>query len=373
MTEPEPDKQDVATDDSDSDPDDGDTVISRGWPRNPANLKRHGLRPVWTSQDGYPDTPIPSDIMEYLDEDKTRTGAWFVGPLKSLAWLAGLDELVEACDSPAFTIEDTIEVVPFGAELMWPIEWHIEQNRISSRIADRVFPDRPWAKLHDIPAPVQEGCPEGVKDVPTLFPLNEITGASRLQRPAGQILCARIKSNKNLNILERQIDLMMDGMAQSSQLWFRALSVPALKSTLALFVPQTSGNNSDNEFGPGFYTTKSLGHSLNYLRDGVGAVMVFKDPALTGTSVWQPDLQEWEAWVSRWLARSLEIARQPAPSEYNTADFILGAIGDSQPKRRRVRRQVPVQSDRTQLVAVSCHGCQKLADSLHLVIFVEAK
>lgn len=110
-----------------------------------------------------------------------------MGPLKSLAWLAGLDELVEACDSPAFTIKDTIEVVPQAAGLMWPVEWHIEQNRISSRIADRVFPDRPWAKLHDIPAPVreEEACPDGVKEVPTLFPLNEITGASRLRRPTG--------------------------------------------------------------------------------------------------------------------------------------------------------------------------------------------
>lgn len=164
---------------------------------------------------------------------------------------------------------------------------------------------------------------------------------------------------------------MMSGMSRSGQLWFRALSVPALKSTLALFVPHTSGSNSDNEFGPGFYTTKSLRHSLNYLRGRVGAVMVFKDPALTGTSVWQPDLQEWEAWVSRWLARPLAIARQPAPSEYSTADFILGPISDPQPDRSTLQ-QVPVQSDTTQLVAVSHQGCQKLADSLHLIIFVEA-
>jgi hypothetical protein len=69
-------------------------------------------------------------------------GMGMIGPLRSIAWLAGLDELVEAIDSSAYTIEDCIETVPLGAGLMWPVEWHIEQGKISSRIADRVF--RHW-------------------------------------------------------------------------------------------------------------------------------------------------------------------------------------------------------------------------------------
>lgn len=40
------------------------------------------------------------------------------------------NQLSEAIDSPAFTIEDTIEVVPLSAGLMWPIEWHIEQGKV---------------------------------------------------------------------------------------------------------------------------------------------------------------------------------------------------------------------------------------------------
>lgn len=32
------------------------------------------------------------------------------GSLRSLAWLAGLDELVEATDDPAYLIEDDIEI-----------------------------------------------------------------------------------------------------------------------------------------------------------------------------------------------------------------------------------------------------------------------
>jgi hypothetical protein len=45
-----------------------------------------------------------------------------IGPLRSLAWLAGLDELVEAIDSSAYIIEDCIKTVPLSAGLMWPAE-----------------------------------------------------------------------------------------------------------------------------------------------------------------------------------------------------------------------------------------------------------
>jgi len=56
---------------SDSDWDDGDEVIARGYPRKYEHLEKHGFRPVWTMWDGYPGE-IPEDIREYLDEDGQR-------------------------------------------------------------------------------------------------------------------------------------------------------------------------------------------------------------------------------------------------------------------------------------------------------------
>lgn len=53
----------------DSDLEDGDRVIARGWPRNHDNLVKHGFRPVWTMSGGYPSTEIPADIEELLDDD----------------------------------------------------------------------------------------------------------------------------------------------------------------------------------------------------------------------------------------------------------------------------------------------------------------
>jgi hypothetical protein len=55
----------------DSDLEDGDIVLSRGWPRNHHNLEKHGFQPVWTGSEGYPGSEIPADIKELLDEDGT--------------------------------------------------------------------------------------------------------------------------------------------------------------------------------------------------------------------------------------------------------------------------------------------------------------
>lgn len=88
MAQAELDQLSIGTESGNSDLEDGDTVIARGWARNMANLKKHGFRPVWTSSNGYPDTDIS-----------------------------------------AFSVEDSIELVPFGAGLMWPIEHLIEQKK----------------------------------------------------------------------------------------------------------------------------------------------------------------------------------------------------------------------------------------------------
>jgi hypothetical protein len=116
----------------DSDYDEGDAVLARGWPRNHHNLAKHGFRPVWPSWEGYPGDEIPEDIREWLDGNAQRSKFSFsfsfllpclaglavnlstttestqiIGPLRSQAWLAGLDELVEAIDHPAYVIEMT--------------------------------------------------------------------------------------------------------------------------------------------------------------------------------------------------------------------------------------------------------------------------
>ena len=81
----------------------------------------HGLRPVWTFDEGYPADEIPA-------YSRTSWRKWpafkvfFFSCVGSLAadlsyanryCCAGLNELVEAVDHPAYVIQDNIEVVPF--------------------------------------------------------------------------------------------------------------------------------------------------------------------------------------------------------------------------------------------------------------------
>ncbi|KAJ5795885.1 uncharacterized protein N7518_004425 [Penicillium psychrosexuale] len=100
--------------------------------------------------------------------------------------------------------------------------------------------------------------------------------------------------------------------------------------------------------------------------------MVFKDPALVRAAIWQPSLEDWQAWVTRWLSRPPATASRPAPPQYDTADFIPGATRVTQTDPRNARLQMPAQSNENQLVAISYQGCQILADSLYMIIFVDA-
>jgi hypothetical protein len=63
----------------DSDYDEGDAVLARGYPRNHHNLVKHGFRPIWTYHEGYPEDEIPADIQEWLDENGQRS--MFIPPL----------------------------------------------------------------------------------------------------------------------------------------------------------------------------------------------------------------------------------------------------------------------------------------------------
>lgn len=65
---------------------------------------------------------------------RPRPSSQMIGTLRSLAWLAGLDELVDAIDHPAYTIRDEIEVVPQGAGISFPVNRHWEEGNIPTRV-----------------------------------------------------------------------------------------------------------------------------------------------------------------------------------------------------------------------------------------------
>ncbi|KXG45191.1 uncharacterized protein PGRI_041040 [Penicillium griseofulvum] len=350
----------------DSDYDEGDAVLARGWPRNHRNLVKHGFRPVWTSQEGYPEDEIPADIQEWLDENGQRRSAEIIGPLRSLAWLAGLDELVQAIDHPAYVIEDDIEVIPFGVGLLWPLNRREEEGTVPPTIWAKASGNNPTVVSSPFVTTAPSTTPAAIKGSLETHSLRDLYPASRAQA-SDHVKCVKIRFDKNINWLEADIRKLVGAPLESENLWFRGLGLNALESTLALFIPERTSHNSDNELGPGFYTASTLQYALEYVRIG-GAVMVFKDPALHSTKVWELDSQPWTAWIARWKHLQLAIAHDPIPGEYRTADFIKGAISS---RGRELGRGVPTPSEVTQLVACSYEGCKALRDSLEMIIFVE--
>ncbi|PLB52186.1 hypothetical protein P170DRAFT_322936, partial [Aspergillus steynii IBT 23096] len=342
----------------------GDEVIARGYERNYNNLEAHGFRPIWAGT--YPHPEIPADILEHLDEDGGGRGAAFIGPLRSFAWLAGLDELVDEIDSRAYVIEDEIIEMPRSAEFMWAIVPFIELKIVSFRTVEKVYGARPrYLRESGI---LPKTSPAGVTNNPSPFPLAEITPNNRLQRPSGKIMCMRLKSVKDRRTLEINIRRLAEGHLASRNLWFRGLSISALESTLTFFIPQANESYRDNEFGPGIYVADSLSESLRYATRGAGAIMVFKDPDLHNSNVWRLSDDEWNAWTFRWTSPNVT-ANRAAPAEYTTADFVQGALSERYEDLGAARQRPRTQSQDTQLVAVSYKGCQILSDSLHMIIF----
>ncbi|CAI7626829.1 unnamed protein product [Penicillium glandicola] len=170
------------------------------------------------------------------------------------------------------------------------------------------------------------------------------------------IKCTKIPFNKQLVRLEKDIRKLVGDPLESQNLWFRGLILDALESTLAFFIPERNSRNCDSELGPGSYTADRLSHALPYARGG-GAIMV-----------WELNTEAWGSCVARWKHLPLEIAREPIPEEYYTADFIKGPISEDANGRRS--QELPTPSDEIQLVACSYGGCKALSDSLEMIIFI---
>ena len=183
-----------------------------------------------------------------------------IGPLRSLAWLAGLDELVEAIDHPAYVIEDDIEVIPFGTGLLWPLDRRVEEGTVPPAIWAKASGNNPPAS--HIATTVPTNVPTSIKGTLQTHDLRGLYPASRTKE-SHKVKCVKVRFDKNLERLEMSIRKLVGAPLEAENLWFRGLSLRALESILAFWIPERSSNNADNEFGPGFYTADSL-DSVSY-------------------------------------------------------------------------------------------------------------
>ncbi|KAH1486809.1 hypothetical protein KXV92_006248 [Aspergillus fumigatus] len=308
--------------------------------KDPQELVAHGFRPVWTVEDGYPG-PLPDDIAEWIDPEGDRT-LRLVGPMSSLFWLAKLDDLVDAIDSPDFTMSDEEGSLALSTETTATL-------LLSSLVA---FPLRPAI------------IPPSVTGSIASYSTRDLFPFCRQQSFPPRVLSARItlKARWKLSCqnIERDFTDSLGG-----NLLFRGLSRRALYSAMACFLPTVNANHADNEFGPGVYTTPSLELALGYARVQ-GALMVFQNPDFRTLNVWEPSQDDWRIITTYWLRRTLSNAQERVPPGWDT-DVIRGAV--SQAGRGRGASRVP--GPDTQVVVVSNAALTALAASLKTIIWLE--
>ncbi|KAL4807017.1 hypothetical protein BDV18DRAFT_159239 [Aspergillus unguis] len=337
-------------------------------PRHERDLSKYGFRPVWTAWDGYPGE-TPDDIREWLDDDGGRESAQLIGPLRSLLWLGGYDELVAAIDDPAYVLEDEIRVVPQGTDIGWLVDRDFEEEKVPRRLYARLLgfeydsPDPVAimpARVSNVPGPVGDRL--ATHSIRDFYPL------SRPQCLPESIQCVKFKRDRNQNRLLSNIRQSVGNLVDADNLWFRGTSFSTLVASLAFFIPLLHSQNLENEFGPGIYATNSFRYALDYAGNN-GAVMVFQAPdLLRNVDLWEPSHDEWSQVVANWLHLRLE---NPLPDRYREADLMRGPVSRSRLDTARHNR-LPDRSDIDQIVAVSYAGCAALAKSLSMIIYFES-
>lgn len=328
--------------------------------RDPQELVAAGFRPVWSFADGYPG-PLPADVAEWIDPE-LGTSSRFIGPMSSLFWLAGLDDLVDAIDNPTYTMSDEIINIPSNATIPSMVNLLWEYGKIPSVVYNIQF-DLPQGPI--VARPVRHEIPSIVTGSLSSYNLRELFPICRQRDLPRQVHSARVSWTKNSARLARDIERDFT-RALRGNLLYRALPTEALFSSMLFFIPVIASSNNDNEFGPGIYTTTSLEHALNYAAIK-GALMVFQNPDFRNLNVSELSGDDWTFITSYFLRYPTSNAREPLPSAFDDTDVIRGAISTA--KRGKGAARVP--GPERQLVAVRYASCGALAVSLKMIIWFD--
>lgn len=291
--------------------------------------------------------------------------AQLIGPLRSLLWLGGYDEIVTAIDDPAYVLKDEIRVVPQGTGIGWLVDRDFEEEKVPRRLYDRLM-----GFDYDSPDPVTimparvSNVPGPVSDTLATYSIRDLYPLSRPQCLPESIQCVKFTRDRDQNRLLSKIRQSVGNLIDADNLWFRGMSFSTLVPSLAFFIPVLHSQNIENEFGPGIYATNSFRYALDYAGNN-GAVMVFQAPDLRNIDLWEPSPDEWSQVVVNWLPEN------PLPDRFREADLMRGPISRSRLDVARHNR-LPDRSNIDQIVAVSYAGCAALAKSLSMIIYLES-
>ncbi|CDM35780.1 unnamed protein product [Penicillium roqueforti FM164] len=331
--------------------------------RTMGQLAEAGFRPVWSREHGYPGT-IPEDIGEYIDSNSYRFDE-LIGPLSSIFWLAGLDELVDAINDPAIALEDEVRLIPTNVGVRWILEHLFEEDKLPASMYDRYFfgynqPPVVVMPVRPDPIPLQVGYQYACHRLEELFPAN------RPQRLPQEISAIRVKGDNNKDRLATKIRKDYLSKLGGGSFLYRVSTRAALAAMMAFFTPVIHNSSLDNELGPGIYTSDCLEWVLKFASVN-NALLVFRDPDFRNLDIWRPPMPEWQHIIATWTRKSLSNAPNSIPQEWKTADIIQAPI--SQPASSK--NCLPEPGEVSQTVAVSYAGCGALSASLAMIIWFE--
>ncbi|KAJ5961772.1 hypothetical protein N7501_006713 [Penicillium viridicatum] len=331
--------------------------------RTMSQLAKKGFPPVWSREHGYPGE-IPEEIGEYLDRNSYQLDE-LIGPLSSIFWLAGLDELVDAIYDPAIALEDEVRLIPTNVGVTWILEHLFEEGKIPGPMYDRLFfghYEDPVVTLpiRLDPIPSQVGTQYAVHRLEQLFP------AWRPQCLPQEMATARVKGDKNKERLSTKILKDYVSKLGGGSFLYRVSTRAALAAIMAFFAPVIHGRNLDNELGPGIYTSDSLEWVLRF-GSANSVLLVFKNSDFRNLNVWSPPVSDWQHIVATWTRKSLSDEPGSVPLEWRTADVIRGPISaPDSPKNK-----LPESGNVSQIVATSHRGCEALSASLAMIIWLD--
>lgn len=304
-------------------------------------------------------------LVKYLFTNLALGWDELIGPLSSIFWLAGLDELVQAIEDPAIALQDEVRMIPINVRPTWILEHLYEEEKIPESLYNRYFFGYDGPSVLAMPVRL-DPIPPQVESQSARHRLEELFPAYRPQCLPQDIRTVRVKADKNKPRLAAKILRDYVNELGGGSFLYRVSGRAALAAMMAFFAPVIHSNNLDNELGPGIYTSDSLEWVLKFASAN-SALMVFKDVDFRHLTVWSPPISDWEQITATWTRKCLTHEPMSVPEKWKTTDVIQGPISKPDSSNRRL----PVPGDVSQTVTASYAGCEALSKSLVMIIWLE--
>lgn len=242
------------------------------WPRDPKCIDEAPFYSVWVPGDNV-SRDFPDELRLLIGSGE---GLQIAGSLRSLFWVAGMDDAIQIIEDPTTKLENCLEAVPLGTSIVgFLISRYFEEQLLPGS-----FQERSLGFEYDSPPPARTGyghvaatIPSVVTKVPATVDLHGLYPWHRRRCFPQSVMVVKIRYRKDEQSWAAAAQHENRDLLEGRGLLFRGVSLHGLEQCLSLIMPVFNGVNHTNEFGPGIYVTPSLAYAKRYA--GMrGAVLV---------------------------------------------------------------------------------------------------